>query len=466
MSEDDRPMREDVRHVTDDPRLERLFSDTLAASAPTHAPDRLRAEVTTALSQRRPRPRWLAMIKEPPMRISSGVAVGSPSARLAALVAATLLFAALATGAVVAGASLLDEREPIVVAADGSGDYRTVTEAVVAAQDGETILVKPGTYQGSIVVGKDIVIRGDGAPDEVVIEIPPDAPNVDAGGYGVRLVDTTATVESLTIRSAVPVDALQVIGGAPTLEDLEIVIRPGLDRPRQPCCLAFSYSDGAAGTMRDVATPWGGTIESGSSPTIERLVLIDTPGPTLRQGWWGGGCCVLVLRIAGPGSDPVIADSRIEDIEILDQARPTIDDSRIDRYLLIRDGAEPTITDSDLARVVIRSTGTPVIRDSTIDDPSSARGDIPRTVLVDIDDSSPLLEGNRLRDHAIGVRVAGGAPTLLGNSIERTETGVLVLRDDGMTLAGSTFCDNEEDLRVAEGSAITLDGNEVSEVCE
>jgi hypothetical protein len=52
----------------------------------------------------RQRPRWLAILKEPPMRHASRVAVGSPTARVAALAAVTILVTVLGAGALVAGA--------------------------------------------------------------------------------------------------------------------------------------------------------------------------------------------------------------------------------------------------------------------------------------------------------------------------------------------------------------------------
>ncbi len=69
--------------------------------------------ITQQAAQTRQRPRWLAIIKEPPMRISSTLAVGSPTARVAAILVATLLIVLSVAGAGVAGARLL--------AADGEG---------------------------------------------------------------------------------------------------------------------------------------------------------------------------------------------------------------------------------------------------------------------------------------------------------------------------------------------------------
>ena len=109
----DRPWSRSGRHE----RVDRSFERWVAARSPTRAPRRPpdRASTTTSSPRRagmRPSPRWLALIKEPPMRISSRVAVGSPTARLAAILAATAAPRRLGAGAVVAGASYLAGHRP------------------------------------------------------------------------------------------------------------------------------------------------------------------------------------------------------------------------------------------------------------------------------------------------------------------------------------------------------------------
>ena len=54
--------------MNDDARFERLFADGLTGLAPSRAPDGLGSTIKTTTSRMRPRPRWLALIKEPPMR--------------------------------------------------------------------------------------------------------------------------------------------------------------------------------------------------------------------------------------------------------------------------------------------------------------------------------------------------------------------------------------------------------------
>ena len=69
----------------------------------------------------------------PLSRRSQPVAAGSPTARLAALAAATILLIVLASGAVVAGAGLLAGDGPLVVDPNDASAYQTISDAVAAA---------------------------------------------------------------------------------------------------------------------------------------------------------------------------------------------------------------------------------------------------------------------------------------------------------------------------------------------
>jgi hypothetical protein len=104
MNDDVRRGFGDGRPTDEDARLERILANGLVASAPSRAPARLLPQIEQTLSQLGPRPRWLAILKEPPMRYRSHVAVGSPTARVAALAAVTMLVAVVGAGALVAGA--------------------------------------------------------------------------------------------------------------------------------------------------------------------------------------------------------------------------------------------------------------------------------------------------------------------------------------------------------------------------
>ena len=140
--------------MNDDRELEQNVASSFAAVAPSRAPDGLLDPVLTSVSRTRQRPRWLAILKEPPMRHASRVVVGSPTARVTALGAVTLLMALLASGALVAGAQSPSPPPP---------------EDSAATQP-------PTEFTGVWCIGPEV------APDE-----PRTSTSVEVGGEGVIL---------------------------------------------------------------------------------------------------------------------------------------------------------------------------------------------------------------------------------------------------------------------------------------
>ncbi|HQG29747.1 MAG TPA: hypothetical protein PLY73_14435, partial [Candidatus Ozemobacteraceae bacterium] len=76
--------------------------------------------------------------------------------------------------------------EPVV----GPGGFKTLAEAVAAAEPGQKIRVKPGTYKGSCIVDKNVTILGEGNRASVVLE---------SGSGPVLTLSGNATVSGLTI---------------------------------------------------------------------------------------------------------------------------------------------------------------------------------------------------------------------------------------------------------------------------
>ncbi len=91
--------------MNDDRLAERQVTALFEDAAPSHAPARLRTDIRGIPRSTRQRPRWIALIKESPMRVSNRVAVGSPMARLTISAAAGLALAVVLAGAVLGAAS-------------------------------------------------------------------------------------------------------------------------------------------------------------------------------------------------------------------------------------------------------------------------------------------------------------------------------------------------------------------------
>ena len=121
------------------------------------------------------------------------------------------------------------------VAADGSRDYQTINDALAAAEDGDTILVAPGTYTEYLLIDKDITVAGDGPREEIVVEFPEGGPvqvfeDDDEGPYSVSfpvvLQGSDAILRGFTIRVPPEGVGVQVDGGGPELVDLSVVAHP------------------------------------------------------------------------------------------------------------------------------------------------------------------------------------------------------------------------------------------------
>lgn len=95
-----------------EPHIDPLLARLLPKAPTSRAPDRLRADIASATSRRRQRPSWLTSLKEPPMRYRSQVVVGSPTLRLAAVLAVTMALMLAIAGAVIAGASPQPSPDP------------------------------------------------------------------------------------------------------------------------------------------------------------------------------------------------------------------------------------------------------------------------------------------------------------------------------------------------------------------
>ena len=341
--------------------LEHELASVFDDMAPVRPPDYLLPSVISRARRTRRWPRWYALIKEPTMRNNSRLMVGSPTTRVLAILIATLLITLMVAGAGVAGNRLL-AAGPLVVAQDGSGTFTSITDAVAVAQDGDTVLVKPGTYVESIEITKDITLRGDGDLGDVVIEITAESATTAAkqgmAPFAIRLVDTTATVANLSVKGPDIAVGIQVSGGAPNLEDLVIELA---GEYRNAARDAFDFTDGAAGTMTDVKTDGFAQIRAGASPTIVRL-------EHRLEG----------LLISGAGTSPVIRESTIDGLDIR--------------------GAAPIVANNDLVGITIQG-GIPVIQDNRFANQEYPTGDefddSATETAIDIYFADPVITGSR-----------------------------------------------------------------------
>lgn len=268
----------------------------------------------------------------------------------------------------------------LVVGPDG---YATISAAVDAARDGDTILVRPGRYMESVVIeGKTITVQGDGEREAIMV-------GWDQGP-AFTLVGTRSTLARLTIVGGSPrpksnprpeAASLWVKGGAPQLDELEVTRGGGI-----------WYDSGATGTIehsqiRD--TNGGIYVCEGASPSIEAN---DISAQSLAA---------IVVR--GAATDPLIRANRVHDGQsagffVIEGASPRIELNEIWACV----GAGMLISGAHVA---------PMVTGNTVRD---VRGD----GIVVVDGASPTIAGNTITGNSgASIRVYEDANPMIGSNV-------------------------------------------------
>lgn len=408
------------------------------------------------------------------MRTSSRVAVGSPTARVAAIVIATLLLAVTLAGAGIAGSRLLAADGPLVVDPADPGAYQTISDAVAAAVDGDTVIVKPGTYPESIAISADITLQGDGERGSVLIEFaaPADGPSYLEGGpggepfgYGILLDGSEAQVSNLTLQGPADdgtdpaVSAVYVVGGAPVVDGIDVVLSG--DR--------WDYGGGWYYRRSAVRVTGGSTVTVRNSAWDGYVRIFGEPNaPTFERNT----ITAHHISIADGGQDPVIrGNTLLEGAALLweDAGSGGIaEDNDVTGSIRVDAGNDPVLRGNRVrlgtteagpfAGTAIRIAGgaTPLVELNEIEDSTIG-------IFVIGDGAAPEIRGNSIRGSSNSAIIVGRgtAPSIDGNTIEDNVTGIAVREPSTVALSGNTFCGNEQDLEVPEGSTLTLEGNTV-----
>jgi nitrous oxidase accessory protein NosD len=425
-------------------------------------PDAIHDELITRAGRQRQWPTWLASVKEPPMRLSNANAVGSPTIRVAAIMAATLLLILALAVAGVAGKNLLAADGTIVVDPEGNGDFTTITEAVAVATDGDTVLLKSGTYDESIVVTKAVTIRGED-PETAVIEVaagcttdqtdwdttcPPEVPTCcgdDAGPFGIALLGVDATVSNVHFHFHALADGVVVEGGSALLEGLSHSTEDGTGGLMVPI-------EGARVTIEDSDLGWGWVIpDRASDVTIE------------------GSTVGIVIAETDNDAEPRIIRDNVIKGQIW-SAGPTViegnefpagpERAEIEAMIIIQGGQGWVVRDNVFAGAVgvypalevQGSLGSGTIEGNTFTD-----NEIALTISND-----SLIRDNTFTGGDVGIRMNGGAPELIDNTVENmSDIGVSLAFTDPI-LTGNRLCGSPRDLFIGTGSEpVIADDNDI-----
>jgi hypothetical protein len=412
--------------------LGREVASVLSEAAPIRAPEHLLPSVISSARRKRRWPEWYALVKEPTMHSDSRLAVGSQTARVAVVLAATILLSLLVAGAGIAGSRLLAASGLIIVDPGGAGTVETIAEAVARAKDGDTIRVMPGTYPEPLVIDKDIVLEGD--PDSeresIVVTFTVDHPTIRTVWLAdlptaVRLEDAAATIRHLHVTGPDHGIGVNVSGGDVRVEDVSGDLDPWLGELGR--YLLFVQDAGSAAVENVTCDCSIGTTEGST---------LDLEGTTLTSD------------VAG-----LIINDSVADVRMSAMGR-----------LWIQEGADATVSGSTVMNEVYVDPGTEAeLRDNVIDGAENVE-----PYGVRIDGGTTILRGNTIRGQVTGLDIAlGASPTVEGNTFEDNATAINVsaaaeaVPEVLANITGNTFCGNVTDIS-APGEVDAADaGNEV-----
>ena len=453
--------------------FEQIVAESVSSVGPLAPSEGAIERTIERVGRKRQRHEWLALIKEPPMRTTSGLAAGSPTARVAAIMIATLLLALLTLGAGIAGTRLLAAEDAIIVTPDGSGDYTTISDAVTAASDGDTILVRPGTYDEAVLLRKDVTIRGDGDPADIVIERSGVLPSGlgkwgdPALPYAFRFEQSDAGLENLTFRGEA--SRISLSGGSPTLDGLAL---HGLG--------AF----GGDAQEHDVRGTWmagvelmdGTTASLKDSDIVDTHIVIDTAAsPTLEANHIRGGWAL----IQGDGVAPLVQGnefegSLFESVWVGGGATPEIVANSFSNASAAcvyvndalrwpsgpnRAGTDPSVRGNSFNDC---ETGVFMVgwTSATIQDNDFGGSTIGIRLDEEVD---AVIASNVVHDGRTGVQVLRGEPVLTDNSIAQNKVGLVLDRPAKPVMSGNVICDNETNVRLM--ARAEMPDTEANEIC-
>jgi parallel beta-helix repeat protein len=452
----------DQRRTTTDRDTERRVADWLA-----HGPDRLpeyilqdviQQTAVTRQARRRRLGRWRDRDEGVGRTASEWLpGEGRTGNLLMSLAGLTALLAVLALSVGFARTSPMSPAaggSDLVVAADGSGDHTTIAEAIAAADPGAVVAIRPGWYEGSVVVDKDIHLLGDGAPDDVIIVAPAGAMEPDCCGaeverpYALLLQAGDVSVTDLTIETPAGSTGIAATSGNPLIERVSIVQR-GPDSPADDGHYSMGFYGPTTPTVRDSTWDSYVAVRDGAAPTFEGNTVslgglsIDGPGVSIVQGnTFVDGAWVNTTNAVSTVTGNTFIDGDVSadvgsDIEVRGNTFRQERSSSKDAVIAIRDSRTRA-----------------VIEDNTVES-------VTRGVSISAG-ASASVSGNDIESASTGIVVSGtGDVTVQGNTIRGPGAGIVVVTSAMPTITGNTIAVGGTGISVAGGAAPVIDHNSV-----
>jgi len=321
-----------------------------------------------------------------------------------------------------------EPRELVVDPADAAA-FHEIDDAVAEAEDGDRIVVRPGTYRKPVVVDRAVAIVGDGDIGAIVLE--------PVGGECLGFAVSGASAEGLTIRPSRAGNDGEV-WSAVAVHDVEATV------------------EGCRLSARLGATVWVG------GPSSCAVIL----GCSITDGAQNavfvteeGNAELAACRIAG-NRWPCTANGphatlRLEKCDVVDNLDGGL--ATIDRALLV---VERTTVARNAGVGVLLGDAAPASR---VED-CVVEGNLEVGVMVGGGRGGSILR-NKVRDNGVGIGVVGGAsPRVEGNELDGNGVGIGVRGrgSDPVVVANSVAGARESGVIVDEAAAGRFQKNTVS----
>lgn len=360
-------------------------------------------------------------------------------------------------------------QKSFLVSADGSGDFVSIVEALKNAAPDTRLMIRPGVYNESVIIDKNVEIVGDGAAEDIIIS--------GANASCLQARADRAVVRGLTLRGSgarygKAFFAVQIAGGALVLEDCDIssdslsgvAIHGAYADPLIKNCRIHDgadsgvyFFDNARGQIvqcdiyrnRNV----GIAITNGANPLIKNCRIFEGNN---------GGVVAWQNGAAGLIEDCRIFNHRLANVGISEYASPTFRRCEItgsaDAGVFVQQNGYGTLEECDVyanedAEVAVSTGGNPTLRRCAIHGgkysgvfvKEKGRAIVESCNIYDNADAGVTVHGESVvsvrrcnihRNGAVAVRVKAGSSAsvedsdLRGNRIAawETEHGVVIER--------------------------------------
>jgi F-box protein 11 len=296
------------------------------------------------------------------------------------------------------------------------GNFSTLRAAVKAARPGDRILVRPGLYQGGLVINKPLEIIGDGPVADIEIQ--------GRGADAILFKANIGRISNLTLRQ---------VGGEGTWYSVDIT----QGRLELEGCDISSENSMCVG------------IHGGADPRLRRNRI------------HGGRDAGVYVYDDGLGTleDNEISGNQTQGVVIDESGNPTLRRNQIrdnkSAGVFIYGGGQGTLEDNEISGnqtqgVAITGGGNPTLRRNQIRDNKSAG-------VFSYDGGQGTLEDNEISGNQTqGVTITGGGnPTLRRNQIRDNRKAGVYVYGGGL----GTLEDNEISGNQTQGVTITGGGN-------